>query len=648
MASAAQFPFLLSKATHDGIIKYYQARTEYTASSESDIVRDHMQIIDRGYARETDQTAEEIRAKRANQNWDPTKFRNVIIPITLSQVESAVSYQVGVFCSGSPMFGVVASPQYMNEALQLEAVIADQQKRGRWVSQFQMFFRDTFKYNLGALLIDWETIKTATLDTQVGSGPNAARSRSTIWQGNMVTRMDLYNTFWDKRVIDPTEHHIKGEFCGYIDLVSRTELKAYIDGLESKQIQFIKEAFESPTGEKYFIPQIVQDMLVDPEQYKEVLDWTAWVGLKKLSNSIINYRDYYERTFLYAKIIPSDFNLRVPQPNTPQIWKFVIINHEVIVHASRMTNAHNYLPMLFGQAIQDGLGYQTKSFARNTEVFQHLASALTNLDIASRRRAIADRTLYNPLFVAKKDIESDNPAAKIPVRPAAYGMELSKAVYPFPYREDQQGANIQMLGTLMQFSNQVSGQNPIRQGQFVKGNKTRKEFEDVMGNATSRDQMTALLFEDQIMTPAKEIIKINILQFQGAETLINREKKQVIEVDPVALRKAVLEFKISDGLIPSDKIISGDEWAIALQVLGSSPQIAQGYNIAPVFSYLMKVRGADLTPFEKPQEQIAYEQAVAAWQQTVMQIIKANPETTNFPPQPIPQQFGWNPNAAIA
>ena len=63
-------------------------------------------------------------------------------------------------------------------------------------------------------------------------------------------------------------------------------------------------------------------------------NWLAWAGLSGSDNKI-QYKDMYEVTTLYAKILPADFNMRVPAPNTPQIWKFVIVNNAVLLYAER-------------------------------------------------------------------------------------------------------------------------------------------------------------------------------------------------------------------------------------------------------------------------------------------------------------------------
>jgi hypothetical protein len=265
----------------------------------------------------------------------------------------------------------------------------------------------------------------------------------------------------------------------------------------------------------------------------------------------IAYKDMYEVTTIYARILPSDFKLRVPAPNTPQVWKFIVVNNSVLIYAERQTNAHGYLPILIGQPNEDGLDYQTKSLATNVKPIQEITTAMWNSVIAARRRAISDRGIFDPSRIDAAHINSDNPAAKIPVRPSAYGKNVAEAYFPIPFRDDQSGILMQETQSLLQMANVISGQNPARQGQFVKGNKTLHEFQTVMNNANGRDQLCSMLMEAQFFTPMKEILKINILQYQGGVSLYNRDMQVEVAIDPIKLRKAVLEFKISDGLTPA-------------------------------------------------------------------------------------------------
>jgi hypothetical protein len=634
-------------------------------------VRSKLETIDRSYLREVDLTAEQWKAKYANRyKGDPTKFQNVIMPVVMPQVEQAVTYQQSVFLSGQPIFGVVSCPGYEDEAMMMDSLMGEHQLRFGWVDQLLQVMRDGFKYNLGAAEVSWDRRVTYALETDI-TNANGAKQTQVIYEGNRIKRMDMYNTFWDTRcnVEDVAEW---GEFFGYDEIMSRIKLKQFIQGLPSRIN--VKEAFESGASSTiaygnsdspgFYLPFLNPESIIDLRTVATT-DWMAWAGITGL-NGNINYKNMYQVTTVYGRIMPSDFGMSgLPAQNTPQIWKFIIVNNQVVVYAERMTNAHNLLPIIFYQPAKDGLGYQGKSFAQNIMPFQEIVTALVNSNIASRRRALSDRVLYDPSRISAAAINNDSPTAKIPVRPSAYQDDLSKAVYAFPFRDDQFQITTSEMQGFLQFANQVSGLNPARQGQFVKGNKTRFEYADVMSNANGRDQTVALSTEASFFTPIKEILKTNILQYQGGVSVFNPEKQQLVNVDPILLRRAVLVFKVSDGLLPSEKLIDSDSLALAFQTLASNPTLSAGYNVTQMFSYLMSTRGAKLQPFEKSQEQIAYEQALISWQQAVQaagaQIAEAlkgqDPKVAqqviaqiqkSLPPQPKPADYGYNPAAPNA
>jgi len=651
-------PMLVSKKSQEALIQYHNQC--YMQQQSQWNIREQMRKIDLAYIREEDQSDIHVQSKLSNRRGDPSKIQNVTVPVVMPLVEAAVTYQSSVFLTGHPIFGIVSNPQNMDAAMQMETVIEDQSIRGGWVRELMMFFRDGFKYNLAAMEVSWDRSVTAVLETDIGFSTKQARPKEIIWEGNSLRRRNPYNLIFDMRV-PPAEVYWRGEYAGYKELMSRIELKDFINRLPDKLVDNVIPAFESSIGASgvttsdanlgYYTPQLNPDALLDRDP-RATTNWLSWAGLSGSDNKI-QYKDMYEITTLYAKILPSDFSIRVPAPNTPQIWKFIIVNNSVVIYAERQTNAHGFLPMLFSQPLEDGLDYQTKSLATNASSIQSITTSLWNSVLAARRRAISDRGIYDPSRISDVHINNPNPAAKIPVRPSAYGKNVQDAYYPIPFRDDQSGIIMQETKELLQMGNMITGQNPVRQGQFVKGNKTLREFESVMSNANGRDQLTAMLLEAQIFTPMKEILKVNILQYQGGVSLFNRDQQKVVEIDPIALRKAVMDFKISDGLIPSEKLISDDALTVGFQTLQSVPQLGAGYNLTPMFSYLMKVKGADLRAFEKSPEQIAYEQALMQWQAMTGAIAeslkkiddpaKVQELLKGLPPQPQPQQYGYNP-----
>lgn len=619
--------------SQEALIKFSESCKELFRSNWG--IKDRLRNIDLLYSRETDLTNESLEAKMQNLLGNAKALQNITVPVVMPQVESAVTYQASVFLTGHPMFAVVAPPKFIDVALQMEAVIEDEQIKGGWVSELQKVMRDGFKYNLAFAEVNWTAIKTPSITTTV----DGAKPVETVWEGNKIKHLDLYNTFWDTRV-KPTEVSTEGEFAGYVRRLSRTALKSFINSLPEVIIGNTVAAYESQTPNDYHVPH------VHPLAFGDVNsagshNWIAWAGIAQKQDPAIHYKDSYELTTIYARIIPKDFNLKVPAENTPQVWKFLIVNNSVLIYAERQTNAHNLIPMLAMQPYDDGLGYQTKSLAENVAPMQSISSTLMNSVLAGRRRSVYDRTVYDPSKINPKDMNSPNPISNIPVKPSAYGTDLRSAFAAFPYNDNNTGNILQEAGAINSLADIVTGQNKAQQGQFVKGNKTREEYSDIMSNANGRSQNISLTLEAQFFTPVKEIIKINILQYQGGVTLYNETAKKEIAIDPVALRKAILSFKVSDGLLPSDKLINGTAFQTALQVLGASPQLAAEYNLGQLVSYLFKSQGANIGDFEKPAEQKAFEAAMQQWQQAAMMYLEQGQEFKA--PQPLPADYGLDP-----
>jgi hypothetical protein len=610
-------------------------------------IRYFLENIDRNYYRELDWTTEHARAQLANRSGDTSRYQNYTVPVVMPQVESNVSYLTSVFLTGNPIFGIATSPEYIDQAIQLEAIIANQQIKFGWKAELIKFFRDCAKYNIGAVECIWQDIRTPSFEDP--------KTPNVIWSGNRLTSLDLYNSFWDT-LVAPSKVHTDGEYAGYSELITRVKLKEWIRSIGNDVIGAnINPAFESTiTLRDYYVPEI------NPESIKSLssrivnsggggaVNWFAFVGLSEDKKAqLFSERGYYIKTTIYKRIIPSDFGLKVPEPNTPQIFKFVLINWSILLFAERQTNVHEYIPIIFGTHTDDKLSYQTKSLAENVTPIQQLSSTFLNSSIAARRRSIADRALYNPLYLNDKDINNPNPTAKIPLKSNGYGqVKLNDIYFPIPFNDTQSAFAIQEIGLFSTFADTVSGQNKAQQGQFVKGNKTLHEYEDIMGNANAKNQTIAIVLEDGFFTPVKSIIASNILQYQEVEDLYHEETTKKVTINPVLLRNAIYKFKVSDGLTPTDKLINADSWKTAIQVLGSSPQIAAEYNIGGIFSYLLKSQGANVGEFQKSPEQIQFEQQMGAWQQAVETILKANPQATtdNFPPQPTPPQVDTSKN----
>jgi len=81
-----------------------------------------------------------------------------------------------------------------------------------------------------------------------------------------------------------------------------------------------------------------------------------------------------------------------------------------------------------------------------------------------------------------------------------------------------------------------------------------------------------------------------------------------VEVDPLILRQAAIEFQVADGLVPTDKLMNIDSWQAFMQMIGSSESLQQEYDMGDLLSYLMKMQGADVAEFQKPKDLMLFQQ----------------------------------------
>lgn len=560
-------------------------------------------------------------------NSDPTARDNkseFVVPLIMSQVDSARAKLTNIFLTPEPIFEVVAPPDLQEVANQYTAIYeADSQHYG-WKSELSVSFLDGLKYNQLAMEVVWD-VESSYSSATLAAAPVGTKLPETevIWAGNKLKRMDMYNTFYDTGV-RAKDIHKEGDFAGYVELYSATRLHRLLDKLaipENKR----KEIYED-TGasvKTYVTPNIATtSSRVSAEDSATYFD----LDESDINNNTSRYRKkgMYEITKMYLRILPSDLQLTpkagVVNPTQQCILELYIVNSSKIISAKQLTNKHNYLPIVFCQLLDEGIGYQAKSFNHNLEELQEVATMLITTEIKSNRRMLTDRGIYDPFLLNKKDINSPNPSAKIPLRTSAIGRSLTEAYFAIPYEDRALGSRIQQTGSLLSFGNDISGLNEVANGQFVKGNKTNDQFSESMAASGQRVMALSLNLEDSFFLPLKEITRSNIIQFQPVDVILSQITKQQVAISPEDLKKLIPSFKVSDGLIPADRIANSELIITAIQTISTSPELASQYNVADMTVHLLGVKGLrDLGKFkfspEERQARQAQQQAMLAAQQ---------------------------------
>jgi hypothetical protein len=644
----------ISDDSQEKMVHYINAC--YQVRDEGFQLRQRLEEVDRAYMRESDFSSEQQKAQIANQKGDKTKIQNLQVPMVMEDVENTVGFLTNVFLTDYPMFKFITDPDKMALALQWNTLVGEDQIYYKWSGEFNRAFRNGAKYNFAPIEIEWcKKIKYKPINSAQGNG---VALEQVVYEGNRIKAIDPYNLIYDPRV-PIHECHSRGEFIGYVESMSRIELKTFLASLGDTRFRNDRKAFVAGDwGIQYYIPQINRNVLLKNNNWLAgSFDWTAWAT--DSAKDHIAYKNMYSVVTLYAKIMPFEFGITAPKDQTPDIWKLIAVNG-VMVYAQPMVNAHDLLPIIIAQPKVDNLSHQTKSQAENQLPFQEMVSALWNARLAGARRRISDRMLYNPLLVDPDHINSPNPAAKIPIRPTAYGRKLEEAIHVIPYEDRESGMFLQDAQGIAQWGMRVSGRNNTSMGQYQKGNKLNDEFHETMANAGQMDRTQALMWENYAMADVKVILRSNYLQFTPKGTRYNREEEKTIDIDPVELRKAAAEFEVGDGLLPTQRLARTDIIQNAWNYLAQDQEVAANYERGDLFAYMMEVQGVDrLLAFKKDPKVRQYQQAMAAWQGTMSQVSKqlgtslGNGKYVTVEdvqklvgPMPTPEQFGLKPPSA--
>lgn len=595
---------------------------------------------DRAYQRQLNVTEEHLRAVRDNMRGTKSRaLQDLTVPIAMPQVESAVAYQAGVFLTSSPIFGVVSYPENMDQALAFETALADQSIRFSWVREFLKTFRAAFRYNFGPMVVQWKKYPLAKITTST-SPETAGLPRIETderYGGCFMRYIDPYNCFMDMSV-QPANLQQDGEFFGWNEIMSRVQLKKLMSLLDPAKTTHAREAYESQyrggVGDStsvmnYYVPDINRMLRLGMWEDGNGTDWSRFFAGKR--DDGIAYHEHYLVTHFYCQALPADFGA---PGNSIKTYHGILVNWSTVIFVEEVNTAIPGLPCLIAQPYEDGLGYQTQSLLDNALPFQDMSSALWNFSLEGARRSVFDRLLYNPSLVNKSDIDPVAAVSRIPLRNANMASDpniMSRAIYQIPYRNDAAGINLQMAGMISQMADEATGQNKVDRGQFQKGNKTKTEFETVMGNSNSRQQLAALTLQSTFIAPLKEMVKALTLQYQPSGKLLSRDNRQIVEVDPVALREAVLEFKLTDGLLPAEKMMNAELLTVFMQTAQAIPAVQTEYDVLGMFMYWAKLRGAYwLEDFKRNPEQ----------QNQFLQTMQATAAAQNPPPPQAAMQPG--------
>lgn len=538
--------------------------------------------------------------------------------------EAYYSYYVETFLGKSKVFSMTSHEDVIQSANAFNTILGDQDRRTSWKSNLTKFFIDCAKYNLGAVEVPWisRTVYSQAFDIP-RAGEESIKQVASVWKGNAIKALDMYNVIFDTRVA-PQDISTEGEFAGYIELHSQVRLFKLIQDLKTDGFQVYDKAplgqpdwsvFNCTTATPnvannldYREPEVSPLGQADSVSSKD-LGWGAHFGSSTTENNVRS--SDYQVTKFYLRIVPSSYGIK---GDTLQLWEIYVLDGTYVLATRLMDNAHGLIPVVFGQPDSDSLKYNTAGPMQVAIPYKKTVKQLMDRVLAGADRAIRGKALYDSKYIDKDKINTSIPDAQIPVKSIPSGRSMSDIYHQIDMQGDTTGLG-QLSSDIHMSGMRAAGINNSQSGQFTKGNRTLEEYNDIQGNAVSKQYVRALILEATAMTQIKSILKLNILQYQEATKLYDPDVQQSFEISRQDLYKAEVDFVLADALMPTEYMLSPNVQQQMFATVQAMPQAFAKYDVAGMLVHILEQSsGVNLKQYEYTKEQLAAMQAQAATQ----------------------------------
>lgn len=606
----AEHPFNNEK-NHQYLLDYCLDRVRF-AHEHINGLRDRFEVIDRELSGFLKLDKEDKARQVGNIRGDDPKPVKAKPAFAVTQLGRVVTYLASVF---APDTGIYQAVTTKNEQAFANAVVHTMNMhgiKGKYFRQLCKFFLNALKYNLAAQRVEWITQTGVTLEDQNG---RTTRKEQILYSGNLISNCNMYNTFWDPTVF-PVDIHNKGEFVGEVCIKTPFQIKRMVENGDLFNTTGLLESGGNISAYGRFefyrdIPQVrINDYGSDLRADGSV-NWYSVLTAGRVRGYEVGGVELVD---LYIRLIPREFGLITRQEARSrtkiEVWRITIANSQKIVATEYMNNTHDYLPYAFTVPQEDDLGLQHKSIAEDLVPFQNLGSFMFNTFVDGTRKNIWDLIVYDPQVVDLASVGNDV-AARVPALPTGYGKDLTKSIWHMAknVETDKALAQIQNLLELMEYV------LPTRMLQQVADvdRAVKDQVAVIVQSAQRESWKLAKIIDDQAMSVARFVSYSNLQQFQESISVL-MPTGEIVEVNPSALRKLNLEFKIGEGLKTIDKLQIQIFSREILNAVLSSGAVSQ-MDIVGFINYISSLNGmeADLNQFKLSPQQMA---AIAAAQNT--------------------------------
>jgi hypothetical protein len=528
------------------------------------------------------------------KNKDSSKPVSIVFPYTYSMLEALLTYLSMAFFQ-DPMFqyeGV--EDDDTTGAMLMELVIKLHCIKTKVPLSVHTALRDSLSYGVGIAIPEWrrlygrKAIKASViLQSELGEETQNHTQfiDSLLFEGNALSNIDPYMWLPDPSV--SSDNIQKGEFIGWVDRDSYVNLLSEENQPDSKyfNVKYLKGKNNKRST-----------LALDQSERQ-----TRHGGSTDIHRAISDTVSPVDRIRMYINLIPKEWELS--DSEYPEKWYFELAADDVIIACERADHNHGMYPISVASPEYDG--YSITPIGRMEVLYglQHTLDFLFNSHISNVKKAINDMFIVDPYLVNIEDLKDPQPGKLIRLRRPAWGRGVDKVVQQLSVT-DITRLNISDSAYITQWMDRISGADQSMQGALRQGGPERltsAEFQGTRGSAVSRLQRMAMIIGMQFMQDIGTMFAVHAQQYMTQETYVkivgqNAEKLSAIFGGKDRARVSPIDMAVNYDLIVRDGSIPGGNfsgsWIDLFKTIGTSPELAQQFDVPRIFMYIAKQLGA--------------------------------------------------------
>lgn len=606
-------PFQLSRTSrltdnqHTELLEYLLARVR-AGYAFRDRYEHRWTRIDReinSYMKNAQEDSERDRKNQKGEGVSPLQHKTDLL---FGHLNESLTYISGVLAPDLDMYEAISHEEKMAAAQSFTAKMNKDAQVFDHYSQLLLAVLDALRYNFAPLYTCWEQRFGTTIQNSPAGAAGVATEEpeikdGIIWTGNSIKALDPYNFSFDYSV-PPSRLFADGEFCAWTEELTSFRLRQMFAKEQAFGMEDLAKTnyLQAPGNMTEFFKSNERDIL-SPHLLGGTGGSESWVKIfANGANMTVPGQDHmaaaHAITTLYIHIPGRNFGLATAtERDQYRIWKFRILNQQVIIYAEEIKNAHGYLPVSIGHSLLDRT-LEAMTFAERLNHIQQQESFDINAHIMETRRSVNGGLVFydsNKIPALAGDNQDLTGGGRIPVELQGDQDDIRRHIYV----ADIQPSIRDLANQLGVYDQRAQRTLPSAQANQVAGLDRATQFQAaaVVQSAARSNLIIARRFDQTCFVPCRHMQHRNLLAFGEQQEIIGQDGK-LTQTNPSEWRGANLEFATASGLRGLDRLAYTLNMRELLAMVTQSQQAAQQFDIVKLMNYVSQLFG-DYTDFNQ-------------------------------------------------